>query len=214
MEINRREIYRYLGLGTASPDERTSELTEDCIRELSGVISPRSFSRSFPLSFLPDGTMDFGCFTVNSGNLRKNLKECTEVILFAASLGTGPDFLIRRYSRLEMSRAVVLQAAAAAMIEGYCNEVNAALKEEAGRRGLYLRPRFSPGYGDFSLEYQRQLCRTLEAEKTVGITLTDSLLMMPSKSVTAVIGAGREECGCVNDGCEACKKKDCLYRRS
>lgn len=213
MEINRREIYRYLGLGSAGPDERTEALTESCIAELTGVVSPRSFTRSFPLTFLSDGSMDFGCFTVRSENLKKNLRDCCEVILFAASLGTGPDRLIQRYSRLEMSRAVVLQAAAAAMIEGYCNEVNAALKEEAKKKELFLRPRFSPGYGDFPLEYQRELCRTLAAEKTVGITLTDSLLMMPSKSVTAVIGAGKEECGCVNDGCEVCTKKDCLYRR-
>lgn len=214
MEVNRREIYRYLGLGNHEPDQRTRELTENCVEELFGVISPRNFSRSFPLRFLPDGTMDFTCFTVKSRNLSRNLADCSEVILFAASLGTGPDFLIQRYSRLEMSRAVVLQAAAAAMIEAYCNEVNAELKKEAKGRGLYLRPRFSPGYGDFSLEYQRHLCRTLSAEKTVGITLTDSLLMMPSKSVTAVIGAGKTACGCVSEGCESCRKTDCLYRRN
>ena len=112
-----------------------------------------------------------------------------------------------------MSRAVVLQAASAAMIEAYCNEVNAQLKKEAEGRGSYLRPRFSPGYGDFSLEYQKEICRTLSAEKTVGITLTDSLLMLPSKSVTAVIGAGKTPCGCEPEGCENCGKTDCLYRR-
>lgn len=213
MEVNRREIYRYLGYGTGEPEERVKDLTEDCIEELTRVVSPRSFTRSFPLVFLPDGSMDFTCFRVKSEHLAKNLRDCSEVILFAASLGTGPDFLIRRYSRLEMSRAVVLQAASAAMIEAYCNEVNAQLKKEAEGRGSYLRPRFSPGYGDFSLEYQKEICRTLSAEKTVGITLTDSLLMLPSKSVTAVIGAGKTLCGCEPEGCESCGKTDCLYRR-
>lgn len=213
MEVNRRELYRYLGLGSRGPDERTGELAESCLEELSRVISPRSFTRSFPLTFLPDGSMDFSCFTVKSKQLSKNLAGCGEVILFAASLGTGPDLLIRRYSRLEMSRAVVLQAASAAMIEAYCNEVNDEIRKEAERRGQYLRPRFSPGYGDFSLEYQKELCRVLEAEKTVGITLTDSLLMLPSKSVTAVIGAGETPYGCVTEGCGSCGKTDCLYRR-
>lgn len=213
MEVNRREIYRYLGIKTGEPDDRTLELVEHCIRELCGVISPRNFTLTFPLTFLSEDTMDFTCFTVKSRDLYKNLKDCSEVILFAASLGTGPDFLIRRYSRLEMSRAVVLQAAAAAMMEAYCNEVNASLKAGAKRRGRYLRPRFSPGYGDFSLKYQERLCRTLAAEKTVGITLTDSLLMLPSKSVTAVIGVGEQEAGCVPEGCESCKKTDCIYRR-
>ena len=77
--------------------------------------------------------------------MSRNLKDCEEVILFAATLGTGPDLLVRRYSRLEMSRAVVVQAAAAAMIEAWCDRKNGELKEEALRQGKYLRPRFSPG---------------------------------------------------------------------
>lgn len=213
MEVNRREIYRYLGLGRTEPDERTKELTESCIEELSGVISPRFFSRSFPLEIRPDGTLDFTCFTVKSRNLEKNLKDCEEIILFAATLGAGADYLLRRHSRFSMSRAVVLQAASAAMLEAYCNQENERLKAEAAKKGYYLRPRFSPGYGDFPLETQKNLFRVLEAEKTVGITLTDSLLMVPSKSVTAVIGAGKTAVSCETEGCEACNKTECPYRR-
>ena len=86
-------------------------------------------------------------------------------------------------------------------------------KKKRSGREKYLRPRFSPGYGDFSLDCQKDIIRALEAEKTVGVTLTDSLLMTPSKSVTAVIGAGRNEFRCELKGCEVCGKTDCLYRR-
>lgn len=219
MEVNRREIYRYLGYGKTEPDERTKELTEDCIEELFRVISPRSAVRRFPLRFLSEQQMDFTCFQVESADLARNLNGCREVLLFAASLGTGPDFLMQRYSRLDMSRAVILQAAAAAMIEAYCDEQNETLRVEAGKEGNRLRPRFSPGYGDFSLSHQKEICRILSAEKTVGITLTDSLLMLPSKSVTAVIGVGasdepwKETEACGNTGCKACTKADCLYRK-
>ena len=140
-------------------------------------------------------------------------RQCQEVILFAATLGAGVDLLLRRYSRLSMSRAVVLQACAAARIESYCNEINDKLKAEAAEEGLYLRPRFSPGYGDLPLSCQPDFCRVLEAEKTVGITLTESFLMMPSKSVTAVIGVSKIAAGCVKEGCEVCSNKNCLYRR-
>lgn len=112
-----------------------------------------------------------------------------------------------------MSRAVVLQACAAARIESYCNEINDKLKAEAAEEGLYLRPRFSPGYGDLPLSCQPDFCRVLEAEKTVGITLTESFLMMPSKSVTAVIGVSKIAAGCVKEGCEVCSNKNCLCRR-
>ena len=112
LEVNRREVYRYLGLGRHEPDERTALLVEESLVELENAAAPRFFSRSYPLSVLPDGKLDLTCFRVESRDLSRNLKDCEEVILFAATLGTGPDLLVRRYSRLEMSRAVVVQAAA------------------------------------------------------------------------------------------------------
>ncbi len=214
MMVNLQEIYRYLGIMGNRPDDATKKLVGECLEELERAAKPRSFSRSFPMSVLPDGSLDFTCFSVKSEDLKKNLKGCEEVILFAATLGAGVDLLLCRYTRLEVSRAVVLQAAAAAMIEAYCDEKNQELRIEAKKRGLFLRPRFSPGYGDFSVSCQRELCRALSAEKTVGIMLTESFMMNPSKSVTAVIGAGREELSCAKSGCEACRKQDCLYRRN
>lgn len=213
LEIKQAEVYRYLGFGHNQPDEKTVRLVQESMEELERVVSPRFFSRSFPLTHLKGGRLDFTCFQVESLDLSKNLKDCDRVILFAATLGAGPDLLARRYGRLEMSRAVVLQAASAAMIEAWCDRKNEELKEEALKQGEFLRPRFSPGYGDFSLEYQKILTKVLETGKTVGVTLTDSLLMVPSKSVTAVIGAGRREDRDEKKGCGVCGKADCSYRR-
>ena len=100
------------------------------------------------------------------------------------------------------------------MAEAWCDEVNERIKQEAADKGLYTRPRFSPGYGDFPLDNQRDIFQALQVEKRVGIALTESLLMIPSKSVTAVIGAGRDHLPCVREGCEVCSKADCLYRRN
>lgn len=213
MEINRREVYRYLGYKGNKPDEATVKLVEESICELAKAASPKFFHRSFPLHIGPDDQIDFTYFKAKSKNLARNLTDCSQIILFAATLGAGVDLLVKRYHTVQMSKAVVLQAAAAAMIESYCDEKNEWLKQEYGKEGYYLRPRFSPGYGDFSLEHQRDLVAVLEAGKRVGITLTDSCLMVPTKSVTAVIGASKKEHQCELKGCEACKKTDCLYRR-
>ena len=130
-EVNRREIYRYLGIkGQQEPDLQTKDLVEDCLGELERSVNCRSFYRRYPLTLLPDSELDFTCFKVKSRALSRNLKDCQEVILFAATLGAGVDLLLRRYSRLSMSRAVVLQACAAARIESYCNEINDKLKAE------------------------------------------------------------------------------------
>ena len=107
-----------------------------------------------------------------------------------------------------------MQAAAAAMVEAYCNELNVGWKKEYLGRGLYLRPRFSPGYGDFPLSVQKGILDGLEAGKRIGITLTEGFLMMPSKSVTAVIGVSKTPSSCTVEGCEACEKKNCAFRRN
>ena len=87
-------------------------------------------------------------------------------------------------------------------------------RKEAEEEGYFLRPRFSPGYGDFPLEFQRNIGDLLQMAKNIGITLTDSLLMMPSKSVTAVIGCSKTNSNCKEAGCEVCNKSaTCAFRR-
>ena len=211
--MNLKDTFRYLGYGSSQADEQTLKLAEECWEELERTAVKRSCFREDPLSFPEDGRMDLGCFQVASRALFKNLEHCRAVVLFAATLGTGPDILIRKYSRLQMSRAVVMQAAAAAMLEDYCDEINGEIRREYERQGLFLRPRFSPGYGDFSLECQPALLGGLEAGKRVGIALTEGFLMAPSKSVTAVIGVGADKGCAASEGCGTCKKRDCAYRR-
>ena len=106
-----------------------------------------------------------------------------------------------------------MQAAAAAMIEAYCDGWQEELKQEFGKQGLYLRPRFSPGYGDFPLSCQLPFLRALECQKRIGLTVTDSLILAPSKSVTAVIGLSRRDEKCHKHGCDVCEKTECPFRR-
>lgn len=213
MEMNEKEILRYLGYGRQKPDGDVMRLIAECYKELLAAASPKCISRTYNLRFFDEDGIDTGCFLTHSKNLRKNLADCDQIVLFAATLGAPVDLLIQKYNRLSVSKALILQAAAAAMLEDYCDEENECLKEDWAAKDRYLRPRFSPGYGDFSLECQRGLLGALEAGKRIGITLTDSLLMAPSKSVTAVIGVSDRKRACTVKGCEACDKTDCAYRR-
>lgn len=209
---NEREILRYLGHRGQEVPEEIRRLMGECEKELERSAAPKSIWREYPL-VIRENVLDMGVLRTKSRSLERNLKDCERVLLFAATLGSGVDVLLQRYSRLQMSKAVVMQAAAAAMLENYCDQQNESLKQEYARQGWYLRPRFSPGYGDFPLENQKPLAAALELNKRIGITLTDSLLMAPSKSVTAVIGVSKISRDCSIQGCEACGKKDCLYRR-
>ncbi len=211
IDPDRKEVYRYLGYRGVLPDEAVREAAETCIGELEKVCAARGVFLEFPLE--QAGGVCFAGVSVQSVNLGRNLSGCTSVVLMAATLGPGPDQLIRRARVRSVSSMVIYQAACAAMIEKVCDTLNEEIRERAAQEGLFCRPRFSPGYGDFSLEHQKDFSRLLNMPKTAGITLTESLLMMPSKSVTAVIGLSPEEKPCPTEGCEACGLTSCAYRR-
>ena len=131
----------------------------------------------------------------------------------AATLGNGIDRLLSRYTRLQISKAAVFQAVAAAAIEGYCNDCQNELSAKLAGGGLYPRPRFSPGYGDLPLSVQQDFLGVLNASRTVGIVLSPGGVMIPEKSVTAVMGVSRDNTRCHIEGCENCGRTDCAYRR-
>ena len=212
LDVDVREAYRYLGLRGRAPDAATERAVDEALRALQDEIDPKHVARRFALARPEDGVLEIEGLRVKSRALYRHLDGCGEVFLMAATLGIGPDRLIARaQAEGAMSRAMALQAAAAAMIEAWCDDVNAELARQAKARGRSLRPRFSPGYGDFSLEAQPGIFRLLGAQRNIGITLTDSLLMLPTKSVTAVIGISDEEKPCPA-GCAACDRTDCGFR--
>ena len=106
-----------------------------------------------------------------------------------------------------ITEASIYQAAGAAAIEAFLDRYNDKIETQYEAEGISLRPRFSPGYGDLSLEHQKDWFRLLDITKQIGVELTDSLLMTPSKSVTAIIGLSYVNGIKTNSGCEHCTKK-------
>lgn len=208
------ETARYLGYGRSTPDPQAAGLIRWAVKEVQRAAVPALVIRETELCLGENGDIQIGTERFTSRDLARNLRDCSQVILFAATLGAPADRLIQKYSRLDMAKAVALQAAAAAVLEEYCDRKNRSLKEEKAVSGWYLRPRFSPGYGDFPISFQKPLLSMLAAEKRIGLTATESYMLVPVKSVTAVIGMGRTDAECTMDGCEACSKTDCAYRRN
>lgn len=213
MEINVQEVKRYLGYKRNCMDDSSiNTFILQCSEELRAVATPRFVYEIMPL--VVDGSqVDMGFLKVTSNNLSKNLRDCKNVAVMATTLGIGVDRLINRCICLDMAKAVVMQAVAVAMIESWCDECQDKIEEEARQKGFFLRPRFSPGYGDFPLESQKAILQTLQAPKKIGLTITESLLMAPMKSVTAVIGLAERDSRCEKSGCEVCQKVNCMYRR-
>ena len=209
-----KEAVRYLGFGRGEADEATLRLVTAAFSQLERAASPRIVWRVFDLKTAGEGRLDIGGMEVESRSLWKNMKGCCQAVVLGATLGSGVDLLMRRQSLTDMAAAVVTQACAAAMLEEYLDGEQEKIGRELEREGKYLRPRFSPGYGDFSICHQGQLLAMLEAPKRIGLSMTDSSMLTPVKSVTAVIGVSTVKEPCHRKGCEACGKTDCIYRRN
>ncbi len=212
--INRKEVYRYMGLRGQIPDGELQRITEECIEELYKVAEPKYVYQFFSLTYRSEKELDFGFMQVTSANLSKNLQDCEQVAVMAATLGTGVDRLLRRYEVAAIAKCVILQAVAAALIESVCDVCQEEISRAAAKKGYFLRPRFSPGYGDFDIENQKAVIDVLQAPKRIGLTLMDSCMMVPTKSVTAVMGLSKKDTRCHREGCEACTMKQCAYRRN
>lgn len=208
-EVDLAEMLRYAACRT--PDEAVTALAKESAAEGVGVLRPALCWREVPLRVEGD-TVDMGFTVFTSHKLADALAGCEGAVVFAATVGLDLDRLIARYGRLSPARGLMLQAFGAERIEALCDAFCAYLKEVYAPRGLVPRQRFSPGYGDLPLDGQRALFAVLDCHKEIGLYLNESLLMSPTKSVTAIVGLSRED-HCGETGCKGCEKKDCSFRK-
>ncbi len=203
---DRSEALRYMGYKGHTPDSSAQTLIDECERELLSAISPLCCYAYSEVSFPCEGVVDIGFGEIESRDLSSHLKGCHGAYLFAATIGIGADRLIAKYNRLKPAKSVIIDALGSAAAENWCD-----LAELAITSGVKHCSRFSAGYGDFSLAHQVDFMRCLDMQRQLGITLSDSLLMTPTKSVTAVIGIGAETRTC-GSKCSVCKNIQCIYR--
>lgn len=220
-DINKREIYRYLGYRGQIPEKNVCAIVDEVLLNLLKRITPRYLYKVYScqiqegqvfLKSLDRQTQTCPDMVFQSRNLADNLKQCTYAVVFAATLGLEADKLLQKYEVLSMTKASVAQSCGGACIEAYCDKLQEKIMQEAQREGYYVRPRFSPGYGDFALEQQKDIFHELECTKRLGVTLTESLLMYPTKSVTAVIGITSNKQGCHIAKCSRCDNIECEFR--
>ena len=179
--LNRKEILRYASVN--SPTSEYDDLIDDCLKEASPHLKYTVCYRELRIAH--DGEyLDLGFAKVLSRDLKKNLDGCDKAILFGATIGISLDRLIAKYSMSAPSKALIFDALGSERIESLCDAFCAYLSDE----GFLQRPRFSAGYGDLSISLQKDICDTLNTQKHIGLCLNESMLMSPSKSVTAIIG--------------------------
>ena len=201
-----KEILRYAGCKQAS--DETVNLARECIGEVKNKLEYKVCYSQFEVKICGN-VCDFGVFSLNSEKLALNLQDCKSVVLFAATIGVDIDRLISKYGRISPSKALMFQAIGAERIEAVCDAfcLDIAKEYSAG-----TKPRFSPGYGDLPLSSQKDIFSVISPQKHIGLFLTDSMLMSPSKSVTAIVGLSEKKQIANNNKCARCNQKNCEFR--
>lgn len=205
--IDKTKILRYAGV--KGEENAIEKIIDECLGEINGNLSFNVCYGLFNVDVRED-SVGIEKYQFKSKALSKNLKDCSIAIIFGATIGLYIDRLIQKYGRVSPTKALVFQAIGAERIESLCDDFYAFIKQEYSDKKL--RPRFSAGYGDFDITAQKEIFALLNCQKSIALTLNDSLMMSPSKSVTAIVGIS--DYGCDIEGeCDSCQKYDCQFRR-
>ena len=177
LNIDQRELSARLGVPIGAQIDGYCELYD----LLLSAAKPMYSAVYVNLDKQNDGITIGKCHTESRG-LSEVVKDSDECILLAATLGIGVDRLIIRMASTSPRDAFVIDAMADAMIEAVCD-----MAEERLTAGLETAPRFSPGYADLELSFAKEILALTDAERLIGIKLSESGLMLPKKSVNAII---------------------------
>ena len=180
MKVDPAEIARYMRMGRVMPTGALEELVAELLGKAQSAVRPARTWRRFSMAKLRS------CFAI-SGTIADHMAGCHAAYLACGTLGIGFDLFQRRESVISGASALIVQAIGAAMIERLMDMTSDEIREEL-EEGEELISRYSPGYGDFPLAEQKPLLSLLDASRKIGVSLTDTMLMVPSKSVSAIIG--------------------------
>ena len=182
---DRGEILRYASAKGGSLE--LEQLLDSCLSEIWDKLTYRVCYCELPI-YKRDGGLDLGFAWTDSRALGKNLDGCESIVLFSSTVGIAVDRLCAKYSKLSPSRAIMLDAVGTERIESLCDRFELEITERAGGQNRRTAPRFSPGYGDLPIQIQKDIFRVLDPSRKIGVTLNESMLISPAKSVTAIIG--------------------------
>ena len=211
--INPWEVLRYLGGSAGSAPEELLDTVRDCGREIQAVARPRAVWRKFPLE--EETTLSGTTLTLTGEDIRAHLADCGACILMAATLGAEVERLLMHTQVSDMARALILDSCASAAVENVCDNLEADLRERVEAEGKFLTDRYSPGYGDLPIALQGAFCTLLNTQRQIGLTVSGSNLLIPRKSVTAVLGISPLPRTTRSGGCQNCNLfETCTIRKS
>ncbi|MBU3217053.1 methionine synthase [Clostridium estertheticum] len=214
MEIDKNEVLRYLGYKNQKIDKSMTNLIDVCTREIIDISKASSVYEIFDIDKKNDKLFLLGSTLVlKDKDIKDLLINSEKCVVMAATLGTAVDSRLAYYSRFDITKGVIMDACASTAIEYVCDQLQDEIMKNALKEDLYITTRYSPGYGDFAIDNGAEILNVLDAYKKIGLSITENSIMLPRKSVTALIGLSRTKNFKKRTGCSSCKNVGCEFRK-
>lgn len=212
-DLNKNEALRYMGQADADCGHRLSLVMEQCENKILSVIRPRYLYKCFDIEEIEEGIRVQNTSLILKGNdIKKHLKGCTKAVLLCATLSGGTDRVIRVAELKDMLEALALDCLASTAVEQLCDKVEFKIREDFPEYEMTWR--YGIGYGDLPISLQKEFLNVLNAPKLIGLNTTESFILTPRKSVTAVIGLSKDKIEPAKRGCAVCNLKGtCVYKK-
>ena len=205
--IDLAQAARYFG-ARGGADAATQALLEKCAVPLLAAATPRAVWLEADVDALAEAGI------LRGGDVMKHLEGCPQAVLLAVTLGPAVDAQIRRAGVGDIAAGVASDALGSALAEQAAEAAEAELRQWAAKEGKYLTGRFSPGYGDWDIAVQPLVANALDTVRRAGLCVTDTNLMTPRKSVTAILGVSDHPVKGKLAGCGHCVLRTrCEYRK-
>ena len=210
-KIDREQALRYMSYKDGNMTDTAAAYIEECEKLLLDVIRPVFVYRVFRIKQFYPLVLENG-LVFEGNDISSHLEGCEYAAVFAVTIGAEADQLIRRLQVSDMAKSMITDALASAAAEQAADLAEEEIKKSLP--GKHFTWRYSPGYGDLSLDVQPKVLKMLNAGKQAGIILHSDNMMSPMKSVTAFIGVSENEIAQKRKSCAECRlNEDCQLRR-
>lgn len=195
LAIDRNEMLRYLGHTGQNIEDDLACRIERVARDVEAHGRARGVFATFPVDASTLDDEGRACIrltgtvvTLRGRDIYRHLKDARWCTVLACTLGMDNERRLRALGAQSPLDAAIYDAASSALIESAVGHLDSMVQDAASAAGLSCNWRFSCGYGDCPLEAQGRLLASLDATRRIGLTVTPTNLMVPSKSVSAMIG--------------------------
>lgn len=220
IEIDEKEVLRYLQYKNQEIKDDLSEIIKECIKDTKEIINPRFIYRKYKIKKLKSSNskgevyLEGANLILQSDDVYNLLRECDECILMSATLGLEIEKEIRKLTYTDLTKGIIIDACATTAIEEVCDIVQDSIEKQLLKKHKYITYRYSPGYGDLPIEKNVDINNILNSQKEIGLTVTSSGIMIPRKSVVALIGVSHKGTNNSKKSCENCNNRhNCNYKK-